>query len=144
MAVAVFIGAVLAPEESGVAGRGLLNAAHKAVFAYLYVFEFLYSFEEGGSYLLAGGVSVVEDAVVAVTALKGTVVRAVGVLIEVNAELDDVFEVLSSLADEGVDSIDIVLEAAGDEGIVLVILYIIRGRIVDSGYTALSEGGIAE
>jgi hypothetical protein len=86
----------------------------------------------------------VEDAVVAVTALKGAVVSAVGILVEIDAELDDVLDVLSSLAHESVDSVNVVLEAACYHRIVLVILDIVGGGVVDSGDTSLSEHRVAQ
>ena len=86
----------------------------------------------------------VEDAVVAVTALESAVICAVGVLVEINAELDDAADILSSFAYESVNCVNVVLESACDEGIVLVILDIIRRGVVYSGDTALSEHGVAE
>ncbi len=81
---------------------------------------------------------------VAVTALESAVICAVGVLVEINAELDDAADILSSFAYESVNCVNVVLESACDEGIVLVILDIIRRGVVYSGDTALSEHGVAE
>lgn len=61
----------------------------------------------------------VEYSVVAVTALKSAVVCSVGVLVELNAEINDMLNILCCLAYKGVDSVYIVLETACDKGIVL-------------------------
>ena len=86
----------------------------------------------------------VEYSVVAVTALKSAVVCSVGVLVELNAEINDMLNILRCLAYKGVDSVYIVLETACDEGIVLVVLDIILGRIVNARNSALSKRGVAK
>lgn len=126
-------------QQSRVAGGSLFHTAHDGVFHYLHIWELLDVFQQGRGDLLTGSVSVVEDTVMAVTALEGTVVGAVGVFVELNAEFDDTLYVLSSFADEGVNSVNIVFEASGDECIVLVILYIVIWGVIYSGDTALSQ-----
>jgi hypothetical protein len=81
----------------------------------------------------------VEDTVMAVAALKGAMVGAVGVLVELNSKLDDMLDILSSLADKGMNSFNIVLEAACDQGIILMILDIVRRRVVYSRDTSLRK-----
>ena len=52
--------------------------------------------------------------------------------------------VLSGFADEGVNGVNIVLEAACYHRVVLVVLDVIGGRIVNARDTALSEHGVAQ
>ena len=81
----------------------------------------------------------VEDTMVAVTALKSAVVSAVGILVKLYTKVYYMLDVLSSLTDEGMNSLDIILEASCDKCIVLVILDIIRGRVVNTCDTALGK-----
>ena len=85
-----------------------------------------------------------EYSVSAVAAFKCTVVSSVRILVKVNTKLNDTLNILCSLAYEGMYSVGIVLEAAGYEGIVQVLLYIIAGGIVYTCDTALCEHGVAE
>ena len=126
VAVGSEVGIVLLFKESGVAGRGLFHAAHDSILHYSHVRESFHMVEQGSSYSLACGIGVVEDTVVAVTAFESAVISAVGVLVEVNAELDDTLDILSGFTYESVNCGNVVLESACDEGIVLVILDIIR------------------
>ena len=144
VAVAGLIGVISQLEQCGVACLCLLYAAHHGVLHDSDVAELLYILQKCGGYLLARSVCVVENTVVAVTALKGAVVCTVGVLVKVNSQLDYMLDVLCSLADKSVDSLNVVLEASCDEGIVLVVLDIVRGRVVHSCDTALSKGRIAQ
>ena len=86
----------------------------------------------------------VEDTVMTVTAFEGTVIGAVGVLVEVNSEVYDMLDILSSLTYKSMNSVNVVLEASCNEGIVLMVLYIIRRRLVNTCDTALSERRVAK
>jgi hypothetical protein len=144
VAVGSEVGIVLLFKESGVAGRGLFHAAHDSILHNFDVRELLNIFEQCRSDLLACSVGVVENTVVTVTAFESAVISAVWILVEIDTEFDDTFEVLSGFAYEGVNGINVVFESACDEGIVLVVLDIVRGRVVNSCDTALCKGRIAQ
>ena len=56
----------------------------------------------------------VEDTVMAVASFESTVISAVGVLVEINAKLNDMLYILSGFTYKSMNSVNVVLESAFD------------------------------
>ena len=85
-----------------------------------------------------------EDTMMAVTSLKGAMIGSVRVLVKFNTKLNDILNIMCSFTYEGVNSFNVILEASGNESIVLVILDIVCGGIVNSCDTALCKRRVAK
>ena len=85
-----------------------------------------------------------ENSVTAVSALKGLMIVAVLVLVEVNAIADDLFDLVSGFCNKDLERIGVVLISARDKGILCMELDIVVNRLIYSRNTALSECGVTE
>ena len=93
-------------------------------------------------YLSAGIVGMVEDTKLRVTALAVEVIVAIVLFVEVGAPLHQSLDLLGCFGDDLLDSIDIVDIVTGDNGVVDMLVEIVKLQISDRGHTALGETSV--
>ena len=124
--------------------EGLVHGVKQRVVENIDVGQLLDLLDKRVYYRLAGGVLVVDNAVAAVTCLKGLAHGAVGIEVVIHAEVFGAQHVGGTLLDELLNRRKGVFVLAGDKSVVDMQLVVVVNGVEHAGNAALSEGGVGK